>query len=174
MLTQDQENYLNTLPTDVFISITPPNPRCKEIAQELIATARSRYPDIEARFLGAAALGISGVNDVDLDFMVSPLAFPAYLETFKELFGEPRDTSADSAVWTFFIEGIEIDMWLSNPDSESSIDQWKKHQLLAGSTDLIKQYEEIKLACNGKSYQEYVRAKYQFFDGLHLTSDKTV
>lgn len=166
MLTEAQTKYLATLSDEKVVHIVPFSPRYKEMAERLIAEVQAHHPELEARYTGAAALGIAGQNDLDLDFMTSPALFPTYLVTFVELFGEPRVQNTGVAAWSFEREGIEIDLWLSDPASESSQEQWQIFEILSTNPALCKEYEQLKLQFDGKSYKEYQRAKYEFYNRL--------
>ena len=172
MLTKDEIAYLETLPTDKIVHIHPYVPRLRELAEVLIAQVHEVHPEIEARFSGAAALGISGQNDLDLDFMASPQDFSTYLPTFITLFGAPREQKETVAVWTFYREDIEIDMWLSNPADTSSIIQWQLHCLLRDNPNLCVEYEKLKQQFDGKKYKDYQRAKYEFYHQVLPDQDR--
>lgn len=166
MLTEAQTNYLATLSDEKIVHIVPFSSSYKEMAGQLIAEVQAHHPEIEARYTGAAALGIAGQNDLDLDFMTSPEHFLTYLPTFIELFGEPRVQNTGVAAWSFTRDGIEVDLWLSDPASESSQKQWQIFQILSSNAALCKEYEQLKLQFDGKSYKDYQRAKYEFYNRL--------
>ena len=110
------------------------------------------------------ALGIAGQNDLDINFMTTPERINKYLRTFIKLFGQPRDTAENTAVWTFYREELGVDMWLSDPLAESSAEQWKLYLILRHDPELRAEYEKLKLPFDGKSYKDYQRAKYEFYN----------
>jgi hypothetical protein len=53
MLTPDEKDYLNKIPTDKFVKIYPYNPKVMEVAKELIDSIKKIYPDLEVKHMGA-------------------------------------------------------------------------------------------------------------------------
>ena len=167
MLTSEQEKYLSTLPNDKIVHIFPYTPKAKSIAEELIAKVHSRHPEInEGLFCGTAGLGISGQNDLDVDFLIKPEEFGKYLPAFIELFGEPRVHENPVAAWSFEIEGVEVDIWLTDETSQSVKDQHAIFHILQDTPPLRKEYEELKVRFDNKSYKDYQRAKYEFYNRI--------
>lgn len=164
MLTEAQSKYLDTLPENKKVLILPHSPKLKEIAEDLIAKVQAIHPEIESLFGGAAGLGISGQNDLDIDFLINPSDLVKYLPTFIQLFGEARVSKEKVAAWSFEIEGVEVDLWLTDKTSPEVQEQHRLFYLLRDNPDLLREYEELKQTFNGKEYKDYQSAKYEFYN----------
>ena len=50
--------------------------------------------------------------------------------------------------------------------------QIKVFEILKSDEKLLKEYEELKLSFDGKSYKDYQRAKYEFYNKILTTNVK--
>jgi len=169
MLTPDEEKYLNTIPENKLADIKPFDPRVKLAAEEIIHSINQTLPGLEVFFGGASALGIAGQNDIDLNLLSMPVDYPKYLPILIELFGQPVKSNPILIKWEFVSGGFEVELYLTDKTSPALQRQVRVFQILRGSPALQKEYEQIKLQCNGLPFKEYMRRKFEFFNHI-LTS----
>lgn len=165
MLTDKQERYLQTIPEDKVIRIKFFDSRLTNIAKEIIYQVHSIHPDLEVLFLGAAALGIPGQGDLDLYICSSRTDFDKYLPNLIKVFGEPTQ-KGESIKWEFERGGYEVELYLTDPSTSSMQEQIKIHDMLKNSSELLEEYKKLKESSDGKSFREYQRRKYEFYNSL--------
>ena len=166
MLTLDEIKYLSTISKFKIVSVLPYDPRTGEIAESLIGRIKNIFPDAELLFLGAAALGIAGQNDIDLHILSSPDKFSTYLKDLTEMFGKPKHSDCNFVEWNFQIDGFDIELYISDPSSAGMLRQMQVFTVLRKNSDLRNEYEQLKLSFVGKSYYDYQKAKYEFFNEI--------
>lgn len=166
MLTEGQIKYLATVPDDQRIVIKPFNPRGLEISEEIINSIKEVEPELEVILLGSLALKISGQEDIDISAYCVKAEQPEHLDNFKKLFGEPSRQTANSIGWSFEREGFSVDVWLTDPTSETTKAQRQIFEMLRDSPELLKEYEEIKLEAKDLPYKQYQAKKYEFFNRI--------
>lgn len=166
MLTPEEEEYLTKLSDTELVDVQPYDPKVGEIAGELIRKVSEKSPDLEVVFIGASALKISGQNDIDIYCLASPKNFEKYLPAIKNLFGEPSSTSQDSIAWKMERDGLDVELYLTNPESPSMARQLKVFQLLKDNPQLLAEYQQLKLQANGHSVRDYQRQKYEFYNKI--------
>ncbi|MFH0803977.1 MAG: hypothetical protein V1896_00015 [Candidatus Zambryskibacteria bacterium] len=96
-------------------------PELASVAQSVIDDVYKVAPGLEVLFMGAAALGLPGKNDIDLDILISDPTI-SHVPEQKHVF----------------------DMFKSDPQ-------------------LLEEYRQLKISCNGLPYQEYEERKKEFF-----------
>jgi len=166
VITQREEAYLQTIPTNKKVAISPYNPRLSLLAQQIINEVQQRFPDATIRHLGAAALEIAGQNELDLYFLASQSDFGLYLRGIEKIFGKPRNMSETSVAWEFERDETVVEFYLTDPHSETMQRQIKVFELLQNNTSLRNTYEHIKKQYNGKLLKDYQRAKYEFYNAI--------
>jgi GrpB-like predicted nucleotidyltransferase (UPF0157 family) len=166
MLTPNQQKYLLTIPEDKVAVIKPFDPKVQETAHKIIQRIKNESPDLEVFFGGASALGIAGQNDIDLSVLSNLEFFNSELPILRRLFGKPNATSQNLVKWEFKQDGFDVELYLSDRDSASLQEQIKTYELLRDNLAYQKEYEQIKLACNGLPFREYMRRKYEFFNKI--------
>ncbi len=166
MLTSNQEKYLLTIPEDKKISIQPFDPKVKETGLQIVKEIENKLPQLNVHFGGASALGIAGQNDIDLNALSSPDEYSRYLPGLITMFGEPAKNTPNLVKWEFDKNGFEVELYLTDRDSTSLQEQIKTFELIQNNQDYKKEYEQIKLACDGLSFREYMRRKYEFFNKI--------
>lgn len=57
--------------TEKVFHLNPWTPKIAATAQNIIADIHDIAPELEVLFMGAAALGLPGKNDIDLDILCS-------------------------------------------------------------------------------------------------------
>lgn len=166
MLTRNEIKYLNTIPKDKKVRILPYDLKVKETVGVLISEIKKILPNLEVKSLGTSTLGIAGKNDIDL-YIFSPIKdFPKYLPKLKKLYSEPVDLNDNSIKWEFTKDGYEVELYLTDPKSASTKRQIDVFSILSKDKKLLREYEKIKLSCNGKSAQEYQKKKYEFYNRI--------
>lgn len=164
MLTEGQIKYLATVPDDQQMVVKPFNPRGLEIAEEIIASIKAVEPELEVMLLGSLALKISGQEDIDISAYCLKTEQPKHIDNFKKLFGEPSKQTQNSIGWSFEKEGFSVDVWLTDPTSETTKAQKQIFELLRDNPDLLKEYERIKEEAKDLTYKQYQTRKYEFFN----------
>ncbi len=166
MLTPNQKKYLLTIPEDKVAVIKPFDPKVRDAADKITQRIKNESPDLEVVFGGASALGIAGQNDIDLNVSSSLEFFNSELPILRRLFGKPSISSQKLVKWEFKQDGFDVELYLSDRSSASLQEQIKTYELLRDNPAYQKEYEQIKLACNGLPFREYMRRKYEFFNKI--------
>ena len=83
-----------------------------------------------------------------------------YTEKLKGLFGEKTKEKK----WKFFQGGFEVSVYINNPKDQKQKEQIEIFEIFKNSPEILKEYEELKLSMNGKTYKEYQIAKYEFYN----------
>lgn len=163
MLLPGQKDYLSKLPPEramAKVSIKPWDPKVIPVAENIIKKIKEKIPDADVRFMGASALRISGQNDIDIYVFCSDEEKDIYNEKLKELFGE----KVKEEKWKFFEDGFEISVYINNPENQKQKEQIEIFEIFKNNPQILKEYEELKLSMNGKTYREYQIAKYLFYN----------
>lgn len=155
--------------TAVF-HLQPWAPQVKVVADKLIHDIHGVAPELEVLFMGAAALGLPGKNDIDLDILCSKDDLDTYTEKLTPLLGAPAKVSDATTAWKFMLSGYEIDCILSDPVTSHVPLQRKRFEILKSSPDLQHNYRRLKEKCDGLPYAEYERRKIDFFEEKVLSS----
>lgn len=166
MLTPNQEKYLLTIPAGKIARIVPYNPKIREAMRAIEDEIRKVIPDLEIVSNGSSALGIAGQNDIDMQLLSSPNEYGSYLPVLAQLFGPPVKRSLKLIKWEFLRGGFEVELYLTDRNSAVLQDQMKTFRLLQQREDLRKEYQQLKLECNGIKFREYMRRKYEFFNRI--------
>jgi len=117
-------------------------------------------------FHGSAALGIAGMDDVDIA-AISSGDFDTEKKSLTDLFGEPRKIFGGKyTLWEFKKEGFKIEITLNDNLSGPIKEQLDTFEKLKANKDLLTKYEKIKLDMNGKAYKDYQTAKYEFLNSI--------
>lgn len=171
MLTEGQKNYLAKVPNDQKVEVKPFNPRGLEVASLIIAEINMIEPDLEVICIGSLPLKIAGQEDIDINAYCPKKDQEQHLDNFRKLYGEPYRTGRASVCWSFTRDGFSVDVWLTDPNAETTKRQLKVFNLLKENQVLLKEYEQIKLSSGHLPYKEYQTKKYEFFNrilGLEL------
>ncbi len=166
MLTEEQIKYLATIPDDKKMVVKPWNPKGLDIANQIITDIKSFGPDLEVILLGSLPLKIAGQEDVDITAFCVASEQWKYLDHLKKLFGEPTGRGKKATGWDFQKDDFSVSLWLTDPAVPSTQDQVQVFNLLKDSTDLLKEYEKIKLGAKDLAYKEYQTRKYEFFNRI--------
>ncbi len=163
MFTQGEIDFLSKIPSDKIVKIFPYDSAIDRIASEVIDSIHQRYPDLEVIYMGASGLQISGQGDIDIYCLATSADALKYLAGLTELFGQPKSSKPGSVAWNFQKDGHEVELYLTDPDSEGMKRQIAVYQKLKNNSDLLKEYEQLKQSMNGKSLKEYREKKYEFY-----------
>lgn len=162
MITQKEQKFLQSIPESKKVSVKPFDPRAKEIGELIVSRIKKLFPNLKILFMGATALEIAGQNDIDIYLLSKPREFNKYLPTLKNAFGEPTTIHNTFIEWGFMEEGYSVELYLTKPPQR----QVKVFKILKTDSQLLKDYEDLKLSLNGKSYREYQKAKYEFYNKI--------
>lgn len=150
--------------------IKPWTPALAGTADKIIHKIHEAAPELEVLFMGAAALGLPGKNDIDLDILCDGNEIEEYIKKLNPIFGEPINIKQNLAEWKFEYEGYEIDAILSDPKTSHVPLQRKRFDILKSDKRLRKEYRKLKEECDGLVLKEYEKRKNRFFEEKVLSS----
>ncbi len=150
--------------------LQPWTSRVQATAQKLINDIRTVTPELEVLFMGAAALGLPGKNDIDLDILCQKENVATYTQKLKTVLGDPKVAKENLTVWEFELDGFEVDCILSDPTISHVPLQRKRFEKLQANPELLNKYRKLKEACDGLTYEEYEKRKVAFFEESVLSS----
>jgi len=163
MLTEGQIKYLAKIPENLTMVIKPFNPRGLEIANQIIAEIKATIP-LEVVCIGSLPLKIAGQEDIDINVFCLKTEQEKYVGNLRKLFGEPGRIGKSSIGWSFNNEGFSVDVWLTDPTAETTKAQLKIFNMLKENSELLREYEEVKLASKDLTYKQYQINKYEFYN----------
>ena len=166
MLNEGQKKYLATIPEDRKAIIKPFNPKGLVVAEEIISEIKLVEPSLEVQLLGSLALGIGGVEDIDISVFCGEERYSQHIENLEKVLGKYDRLVEGSAKWDFEEKGFHVDVILIDPKNGFAKKVGTVFDLLKNDVTLLKEYEEMKIVCNGKSYREYQTAKFEFFNKI--------
>jgi GrpB-like predicted nucleotidyltransferase (UPF0157 family) len=162
MIKESQRKYLESLTPERLNSkvyVQPYDPKIEKIAEKIIGKIRKLIPNVDVRFLGASALKISGQNDIDIYILTPKESKENYINLLKDELG-PWPTRK----WKWSEEGIEISVYLSDPDDYKLKEQLDLFEILTTNKQVLREYEDLKESMNGSTYEDYQTAKYEFYN----------
>lgn len=162
MLTQDEENYLAKIDPTRKASILTFDPKAKETGDLIVKRVSDKLPTARVLFMGATALEIDGQNDIDIYVLSERSRFGEYLPNLEKLFGKPKSTHNNFIEWSFTENEYPVELYLTEPPER----QIRVYEILKSNKELLKEYENLKLKFNGKSFRDYQRAKYEFYNKI--------
>ena len=166
MLTKGQIKYLATISDDQRMIVKPFNPVGLDIANQIISDIKSVEPDLEVMLLGSLPLKITGQEDIDISAFCIKSEQPKHIDNFRKVFGEPTSQGNNSIKWSFIKDGFSIDVWLTDPTVETTINQVRVFNLLKTNANLLKEYEKIKEEAKDLTYKQYQTRKYEFYNRI--------
>lgn len=152
--------------SDKVFHIQPWSPALTKTAQTIIESIEKVTPELEVLYMGAAALGLPGKNDIDLDILCDVENIPVYTRKLVSVLEEPKKTSDKMTAWEFMKDDFEIDCILSDPSISHVPQQKRRFEMLRKSSQLLEEYKQLKIRCDGLPYDEYERIKINFFERL--------
>ncbi len=165
MIKESQQKYLATLPDGKIITVRPFDPKVQEVGIQIVDELKKVLPDLIIHFGGAAALGIAGQNDIDINILSTPEEYDKYRPIVEKLFGEPK-RKGTSVKWEFIKGGFEVELYLTDKNSPNLQEQMKVFEILFKSKELRDKYEQTKLPYGPIDFKEYMRKKYEFFNKI--------
>ena len=165
MIKESQEKYLSTLPDGKIVIVKPFDPRAQSVAKEIVDQLKAVLPELQIHFGGAAALGVAGQNDIDINILTTPGEYDKYSPIVEKLFGEPIRRGA-SVKWVFVKDGFDIELYLSDKNSVNLQDQIRVFEILSQNKALRDKYEQIKMPYGPIDFKDYMRKKYEFFNKI--------
>jgi GrpB-like predicted nucleotidyltransferase (UPF0157 family) len=165
MIKESQEQYLSRFADDLTIVVKPFDPGTQKVAGDMINELKKVLPGLAIHFGGAAALGLAGQNDIDINVLSSPNEYEHYSPIIEKLYGPPK-RKGTSIKWEFAREGFNVELYLTDKDSPSLKDQIRVFEALSNSKELRDEYEKIKLPYGQKNFKDYMRKKYEFFNKI--------
>jgi len=168
MLSWDEEDYLSKVNDKKMVVVKPFDPKITDISNKLVHKIHIAVPDLEVRHMGASSLELSGQNDIDIYIFCMKENFDEYLPKIEKVFG-PKMQGINIIKWSMNIEGFEVEMYLTDPNSPTMKKQIAVFEALKNDKSLREDYTKLKEGLNGRSFKEYQRAKYEFY---HKILDK--
>ncbi|MCR4277723.1 MAG: GrpB family protein [Candidatus Berkelbacteria bacterium] len=167
MLTPAQEGYLATVREERIAHIHPFDPETQMTAQEIIGEVKSDHPNTEIYYIGSSKLGIAGENDIDLSIFVGK-DFEDCLSRLARRYGEPthRSRKSNYVNWEFIRNGFPIELHLGDFVDAGFKEQLATQKILENDGKLRKEYEKLKLQCDGLPWKEYLIKKYEFWNRI--------
>ena len=167
MLTQKQQDYLETIPSDRVANVIPFNPFAREVAYKVISEIESVLPSLKIIYIGSSKLGIAGENDIDLNLLGGD-DFQNAIPILTKLFGEPTKVKMDKKIvrWEFTRDGFPVEIHFTDVITPSLQEQIDTQKILENDKELLKEYEQLKIQSNGLSWKEYQKRKYEFWNKI--------
>lgn len=170
MLTDSQIRYLNSISKTRTVNVYPfDTEKVKIIFESILDRVRSSISEVwPIQFLGSSALEISGQKDIEVFILCPSNSFQPYIPMLTKEFGSPNPwiKGTTSIGWEWEEDGYNIELYLTDPKAPETIEQLQVFDLLKENQKLRDEYETLKLSFDGKSYQDYQKAKYRFFNRI--------
>ncbi|HJP81212.1 MAG TPA: GrpB family protein [Candidatus Saccharimonadales bacterium] len=156
---------------EAIFHLQPWNPEVRKQAESLIDKIHTIVPELEILFMGAAALGLPGKNDIDLDILCDASAVQAYAEKLIPLLGNPKEMKSYLTSREFSLDGFEVDCILSDPKTSHVPLQQKRFEILKANPSLRNEYRRLKEESNGLPLAEYEKRKKAFLETRVLSHE---
>ncbi len=168
MLTLAQQQWVNHLSDETFITVVPFDPSSEEKFEKVKAMVHTELgPEITFEHRGASSLGISGQDEIDTYIPVDPKEFDAHIVKLTKVFGEPRKVyPLDRAHFITKVDGKRIDIYLINREASSWLDGVRFEVYLKTHPEDLERYKVLKEKGNGLSVREYYKRKIEFINGI--------
>ena len=169
MLTEGETNYLARLPNEVLekpveiFAWKDYGDHGLKIAEIVISEIKITVPGLEIVFMGSMALGITGQKDIDLSILSQAEDFPIHRPKLEKQFGNPDKIATTAVGWHFMRDGYEVGIYLTDPIKSQVQIQLDVFNILKNDSNLLSEYEELKIKSKGLPYKEYQIRKYDFF-----------
>ncbi len=162
MLTSDEEKYLLKIPEDKIAHIYPYDSKVKTVVAFLKSKLKAAGIENDFLWIGASALGIAGQNDIDFHILSRSDEWQSLAQKVSSVFGE-RVKGISIFKWDLKIDGFEVELYLSDPESRGMSVQIEVYNILKNNRKLLEGYEKLKIESDGILFREYMRKKYEFF-----------
>ena len=168
MLTKTQKERLANMPVEKankVVHIKPYNPTTSSIARKIINQIKKTIPKVRLKFMGASALGIAGLNDIDIWIFCSLEQREKYIRKLSIIFKSKISERFD---WKWTEQSIPISVKLANTKDINVQGQLVHFKVFSKNKDILKNYEDLKISLNGKTYREYATAKKDFLMRMYF------
>ena len=167
MLTQKQQDYLDTTPDYRIAHVVPFNPASKKVAEDIIKEIESALPSLKVTYLGSSKLGIVGENDIDLNILAGD-NYEKAIPVLTKLFGEPAKVKPEKKIiqWQFAKNGFPVEVHFTDALTPSLREQMETQSILENDEKLLKEYEQLKIQASGLPFKEYQKRKYEFWNRI--------
>ncbi len=144
------------------------DPKVKQKAEEIILNIHALAPELECLFMGAAALGLPGKNDIDLDILCDQNDISKFARMLEKVLGVSTELKDAMVIWSYMDDGIEIDCILSDPKRPESHVPIQKRRFEKFKSDPVmrEQYRQLKYDWDGLPYKEYEDKKKAFLETI--------
>ncbi len=166
MLTQQQKDYIATIPDSKIVHIEPFNPDSQKTAYKIISEIESAT-SLKISYFGSSKLGIAGENDIDLNIFVDDDSFKVASAALIKILGEPAKHFEEKWIrWDFVRDLFPIQISLMSETTSFAVRSMPVQENLESNKELLKEYEQMKLQADGLPYREYVKRKFEFFNRI--------
>lgn len=168
MLTPNQEGYLKTVPEDKIAHVVAFDPAVRTTGDEIVSELQELLPQAKVYYIGSSKLGIAGENDIDITVLAED-NFANYLETLEQHYGKPNVKKVEDkkyVKWEFERNGFSVELHLSDFMDANFQEHVDTQEILENDESLRLEYEQIKLGCDGLSWREYLKRKYEFWNRI--------
>ena len=147
-----------------IVKISSWNKLGNKISDTIIQKIKSVIPNIPLQLMGSQVLKISGQRDLDITGTTNSDSFVKYKQLLEPIFGKVTSMNNSSIVWHFHESGYEVAIYIVDPSKSDQFERQKQtNEILLKNPDLLKEYEQLKLSLNGKTYLKYQEEKFKFF-----------
>jgi len=167
MLTAAQKIWLDHLSDTDKISITPYNPKTREVFKIIKSDLLKVLGKTRISHRGSTNLKISGQGEIDLYIPVGKKYFNSYLQKIIKFLGEPGSLyEFKRARFIKYINGVKIEIFLVNQNDSDWKDSVKFEKYLKNNPTALRNYEKLKAKCNGFSVRQYYKIKTEFINKI--------
>ncbi len=167
MLTPGQKKFLETLNYKAVnrkVEVYPWDPVSLDVADDVIGEIKQIEPNLEILLMGSVPLKIAGERDLDITVYCPKTEQAHHGQNLVKILGEHSSSGEHHIGWEFNRDGFHVTVYLADPTSSNAQAQKQIFEKLRDNPELAKEYEQIKLTMNGKTYKEYQLAKYEFYN----------
>lgn len=167
MFTEGQQRFLDSLPPEAsqkIVRINPWNPDALQTAKN-VAAELAAATGCEVSLAGSLAYEIAGEEDIDISIYCPKSKQPIIQKRLEPLLGEGTRKGDALVAYEFSRDGFHGGAWLVDPELSPSAKASKQlDEAFKEKPELVKEYEQLKISMNGKTYKEYQTAKYEFYN----------
>ncbi len=166
LLIQSPKDYLFSFTasnTDT-VHIYPYDPKSSEIENTILE--KIKHLNLETHSIGSNKFKIAGKRDLDIFLICNRNDLKIMTEKLESIFQPAEKKSEDFSEWHFKEGDFEIDINLMLKKSKRFEKLINQFNFLMSRPELIKQYEELKLSCNGFSTRQYNLRRMAFFNSF--------
>lgn len=167
MLNEGQQRFLDSLSPETsnrMVELKPWSPEAFRLAEKLKAELAA-LTNCEVSLTGSLAYRISGEEDIDLTILCPRAQQERCMYQLEAVLGNCKKRYDALITWEVLREGFHVGVWLVDPEFSPSAKASKQlDDAFKENPDLVRQYEQLKISMNGKTFKEYQAAKYEFYN----------